>query len=138
MAHFSRFLHRASFFHFSIKPPPFPLLYRKRGILHQFFDKLKREAPIQGASRWHLGNRNYLFLLRAFIRCSWFRICLRMRRLLGVTSSSSSGARNSRQPSRLSRLMGTRRSASSEPEARVLVRCLVLQTLTSTSSPVGV
>src|SRR5699024_301228 len=30
----------SSFFHFSIKPPPFPLLYRKRGILHQFFDKL--------------------------------------------------------------------------------------------------
>ena len=43
-----------------------------------------------------------------------------------------------KQPSKLSLLMGTRRRASSEPEARVLVRCLVLQTLTSTSSPEAV
>ena len=41
-----------------------------------------------------------------------------MRRFSGVTSSSSSCARNSRQPSRLSLLMGIRRRASSEPEER--------------------
>src|SRR5699024_6828038 len=37
---------RTSFFHFSIKAPPFPLLYRKRGILLKFFDKL---APREGS-----------------------------------------------------------------------------------------
>src|SRR5699024_12470343 len=36
---------RTSFFHFSIKAPPFPLLYRKRGILLKFFDRLKRPFP---------------------------------------------------------------------------------------------
>ena len=33
---------------------------------------------------------NYFILLLAFMRCSWLRICLRMRRFSGVTSSSSS------------------------------------------------
>ena len=72
------------------------------------------------------------------MRRSWSRMRLRMRRFSGVTSSSSSGARNSRQPSRLNLETGTRRRASSLPEARVLVRCFVLQTLTVMSSPVGV
>ena len=33
---------------------------------------------------------NYFILLLAFMRCSWLRICLRMRRFSGVASSSSS------------------------------------------------
>ena len=56
---------------------------------------------------------------------------------LGVTSRSSSSLRNSIEASRLILLKGTRRRASSEPDARVLVRCLVLQTLTAISSALG-
>ena len=75
--------------------------------------------------------------LVAFMRRSWFKIRLRIRMLLGVTSRSSSGFRNSRLSSKLNLDTGTRRSASSLPEARVLERCLVLHTLTVMSSPAG-
>ena len=51
---------------------------------------------------------------------------MRRRRLLGVTSRSSSVSMNSRDCSRLKIRGGVRVRASSEPEARVLVRCLRL------------
>ena len=54
------------------------------------------------------------------MRSSLLRIVLRMRRWCGVTSSSSSSARNSRHCSRLICRGGTRRSASSLPLAREL------------------
>ena len=79
----------------------------------------------------------YLFLMTVFILRPWSRMLLRRRRLLGVTSRSSSSARNSRHCSRLICLGGIRRRASSEPEARVLVRCFVRQTFTATSSDFG-
>ena len=44
----------------------------------------------------------YFFLLACFIRSSLDRIALRMRMLLGVTSTSSSSAMNSKHCSRLS------------------------------------
>ena len=71
------------------------------------------------------------------MRFSWSRMRLRMRRLLGVTSSSSSSARNSRHCSRLKIRWGTRRRASSLPLARMLVSCFFLQTLTVMSSCLG-
>lgn len=77
------------------------------------------------------------FLKRAFMRWLLSRICLRIRRLFGVTSSSSSSARNSRQSSRLSVFGGIRRRASSLPLARVFVKCFFLQTLTTMSSDFG-
>ena len=43
----------------------------------------------------------FLPRIKAFMRFSWSRMRLRMRRVLGVTSSSSSSARNSRHCSRL-------------------------------------
>ncbi len=75
--------------------------------------------------------------MSVFIRRLWSRMLLRRRRFFGVTSRSSSSARNSRHCSRLRMRGGTSRRASSEPEARVLVRCLVRQTLTGTSSAFG-
>ncbi|CAN4026429.1 PrgI family protein, partial [Dysosmobacter welbionis] len=76
----------------------------------------------------------YFLPCSAFMRFSWSRMALRIRRLLGVTSSSSSSARNSRHCSRLICLGGTSRSASSEPLARMLVNCFFLQMLTVMSS----
>ena len=81
--------------------------------------------------------RTFLLPCVAFMRSSLLSIVLRMRRFLGVTSSSSSSARNSRHCSKLICLGGTRRSASSEPEARILVSCFFLQTLTVMSSCLG-
>ena len=56
------------------------------------------------------------------------RIRLRIRRLVGVTSRSSSWSMNSMACSRLKILGGTSFRASSAEEERVLVRCFVLQT----------
>src|SRR5579884_811690 len=72
--------------------------------------------------------------LRAFRRSSGLRRCLRLRRLVGVTSTSSSGPMYSSANSSVICLGGGRISASSEPEARMFVRCLVLHTFTSRSS----
>ena len=71
------------------------------------------------------------------MRWLWSRMRLRMRRFLGVTSRSSSSARNSMHCSRLICLGGVRRSASSLPAARILVSCLRRQTLTGMSSFLG-
>ena len=62
---------------------------------------------------------------------------MRRRRFSEVHSSSSSSARNSRHCSK-DRVLGvTRRRASSEPEARMLVSCFFLHTLTEMSSCLG-
>ena len=64
-----------------------------------------RPAARPGGTEWsgdRSGNPYFLAFITAFIRFSWSRMLLRMRRLLGVTSSSSSSARNSRHCSRLS------------------------------------
>ena len=65
------------------------------------------------------------------------RIFLRMRRLLGVTSRSSSVSMKSRHCSRLMILGGVSFKASSALLERVLVSFLVLQTLISMSSALG-
>ena len=62
------------------------------------------------------------------------RIRLRIRRLSGVTSRSSSTSMKSSACSRLKILGGTRVNASSAEEERVLVRCFFLQTFNSISS----
>ena len=89
-------------------------------------------------SQQYIGGYYFPFSLEAMRRRSArSRISLRRRRLLGVTSRSSSSARNSRFCSRENFLGGTRRSASSEPDARMLETCFCLQTLTAMSSPLG-
>ena len=55
-------------------PPPVPVIRRTGRFV--FMEKGR--------------GTNYFILLLAFMRCSWLRICLRMRRFSGVTSSSSS------------------------------------------------
>ena len=74
----------------------------------------------------------YFMLLR--LRILESRIFLRMRRDFGVTSRSSSVSMKSSACSRLKMRGGVRRRASSALEERVLVRCFVLQTLSSMSS----
>ena len=63
------------------------------------------------------------------------RIFLRILRLSGVTSRSSSVSMKSSACSRLRILGGVNVSASSAEEERVLVRCFFLQTFNSISSP---
>ena len=62
------------------------------------------------------------------------RIFLRILRLSGVTSSSSSVSMKSSACSKLSTLGGVSVSASSAEEERVFVRCFFLQTFNSISS----
>ena len=90
----------------------------------------------QGLSRDVIALVYYLLL---FLKLALFlsvgsRILFLIRRLVGVTSRSSSLSMNSMHCSSDMILGGTRRRASSEAEVLVLVRCLVLHTLTSTSS----
>ena len=63
------------------------------------------------------------------MRSSFDKILLRKRRLFGVTSSSSSSLMNSIHCSRLIEEGVISRSASSLPEARVLVICFFLLSL---------
>src|SRR5699024_4916800 len=74
------------------------------------------------------------FALTCFMRSAWSRMRLRMRRLLGVTSRSSSSLKYSRHCSRLMTRGLVRRRASSEPAARMLVSCFFLQMFTDMSS----
>ena len=67
------------------------------------------------------------------LRSRWSRIILRMRMLLGVTSTSSSPLIYSRHSSRLITVFGMTRALSSEPLARTLVSCLALVTLITRS-----
>lgn len=62
------------------------------------------------------------------------KIRFRIRRFSGVTSKSSSTSIKSMACSKLKILGGTRVSASSAEEERVLVRCFFLHTLISISS----
>ena len=64
-------------------------------------------------------------------------ICFLILIFSGVISSSSSSARNSRLSSRLSLLGGTSLRASSEPLARVLVRCFFFFSFSTRSSAFG-
>ena len=57
-----------------------------------------------------------------------------MRKLLGVTSTSSSCPRYSRANSKDISCGGVKIKASSDPEARMFVRCFSLHTFTSRSS----
>ena len=72
-------------------------------------------------------------MLALFLR-SGSRIFFRIRMDFGVTSRSSSVSMYSMACSSDSSLCGTSFRASSAPEERVLVRCLVLQTFSYTSS----
>ena len=74
------------------------------------------------------------FLNAALLRSRGSRIRLRMRRLWGVTSRSSSQSIYSIACSRDRILGGVSFRASSALDDRVLVRCLVLQTFSSISS----
>ena len=102
-----------------------------------FVQKIKKRRLFQPSLLYLHYCKTFLLPWVAFMRSSLLRIVLRMRRFLGVTSSSSSSARNSRHCSRLICLGGTRRSASSEPEARMFVSCFFLHTLTVMSSCLG-
>ena len=77
-----------------------------------------------------LGVLCYLFLDAMRILSVRDNIFLRKRRFWGVTSRISSSAKNSRHCSKDSLRGGTNRSASSEPDARILETCFFLQTLT--------
>lgn len=65
-----------------------------RGYLVPSVQKKPRPLRMQRTGRFVFMEKgrgtNYFILLLAFMRCSWLRICLRMRRFSGVTSSSSS------------------------------------------------
>ena len=74
-----------------------------------------------------------LIFLRWLQSSTFFRI----RRLVGVTSTNSSSPINSMHCSSDIWMGGVKRSASSEPDERVLVNCFFLQTLTTMSSPFG-
>ena len=69
----------------------------------------------------------YLFL--CFARCTLLRMRFLIRKDSGVTSKSSSSAKNSKDSSKLITRGGVKRKASSDPLARVLVSCFFLQTL---------
>src|SRR6185369_6497613 len=69
----------------------------------------------------------------ARLRSCSFRKRLRSRIVFGVTSTSSSSAMNSTALSSVSWIGGTRRTASSVPDARTLVNCLPLIGLTTRS-----
>ena len=79
----------------------------------------------------------YYILALSLALCELLRIRFLILMLFGVTSRSSSSARNSSESSRLRFLGGTSQSASSEPLARVFVRCFFLQTFTTRSSCFG-
>src|SRR6266404_2557756 len=70
---------------------------------------------------------------KAFLRLFSWRPFFRRRSDLGVTSTNSSSAMNSMACSRLSWRCGTRRTASSEVDARMLVSFFSRTTLTSRS-----
>lgn len=96
------------------------LIYRSDFHIDQTGDRCWTDDPIA--------------YLEALLRSLESRIFLRMRRLEGVISSSSSVLMNSNACSRLRILGGVSLRASSAEEERVLVRCLVLQTFNSISS----
>jgi len=75
-----------------------------------------------------------IYFIAALLRSLESSSFLRIRKETGVTSRSSSLSMKSRACSRERILGGVRRSASSEEEVRVLVRCFVLQTFSSISS----
>ena len=77
--------------------------------------------------------KNYFFIL-ARLRKVGSKIRLRIRRLSGVTSRSSSTSMKSSACSKLKTFGGTSVSASSAEEERVLVRCFFLHTFNSISS----
>ena len=79
-------------------------------------------------------SRAYLLRIAARLRSVGSKMRLRIRRLSGVTSRSSSTSIKSNACSRLRILGGTSVSASSAEEERVLVRCFFLQTFSSISS----
>ena len=125
-------------FSFERESPPLPRAAPM--ALHSprtFVQKIKKRRLFQPSLLYLHYCKTFLLPWVAFMRSSLLRIVLRMRRFLGVTSSSSSSARNSRHCSRLICLGGTRRSASSEPEARMFVSCFFLHTLTVMSSCLG-
>src|SRR5215467_3193060 len=76
---------------------------------------------------------DYFPVLRALRRSSGFNSRFRMRRLLGVVSTSSSGPIYCKANSSVMSRGGVRIKASSEPDARILVKCFSLQTFTSKS-----
>ena len=78
---------------------------------------------------------SYCFFMPDLLRSVGSRIFFRIRRLSGVTSSSSSVSMKSSACSRLRILGGVRRKASSALDERVFVSCFFLQTLSSISSP---
>lgn len=64
----------------------------ERNVTDAFLQQKSRPLHIEcrGRDILHFMRKAYFILLLAFMRCSWLRICLRMRRFSGVTSSSSS------------------------------------------------
>lgn len=66
----------------------------EKNITDAFLQQRSRPLRMQRTGRFVFMEKgrgtNYFILLLAFMRCSWLRICLRMRRFSGVTSSSSS------------------------------------------------
>src|SRR5262249_49866278 len=73
----------------------------------------------------------YLAAFLALRRSSGWRSRFRIRKLFGVTSTSSSGPIYSKANSRDISWGGVKIKASSDPEARIFVRCFSLQTFTS-------
>src|SRR5579885_216816 len=75
----------------------------------------------------------FILVLSALRRSSVLSSRLRMRMLLGVTSTSSSDPIYSMHLSSDMSVGGVSRTAMSDVDERMLVRCLVLQILTSRS-----
>ena len=89
-----------------------PLLWAAPSALpspRTFVQKIKKRRLFQPSLLYLHYCKTFLLPWVAFMRSSLLRIVLRMRRFLGVTSSSSSSARNSRHCSRLICLGGTQR-----------------------------
>jgi beta-alanine--pyruvate transaminase len=78
-------------------------------------------------------SRYYAASREAFLRSCSFKKRLRKRMLLGVISTSSSSSINSTAYSNDSSIGGTKRTASSVPEARTLVSCFPLIGFTTKS-----
>ena len=68
------------------------------------------------------------------MRSAWFKMAFLNLMEVGVTSTYSSSAMNSKQRSKLRIVGGVSFNASSLPLARLFVRCFVLHTLTVMSS----
>ena len=99
-----------------------------------FFTVFYVSTPISLVFLYRKYRYYFLFFAHSFIRRSLERIFLRSLMLIGVTSTSSSSAINSRHCSSERIVGGISFNASSLPEARLFVRCFCLHTLTAKSS----